>query len=345
MQLDQVFNMYNHVKKFGVDRSFLSLYDSNNQLSNMLGVKFPSCESVDCTGYPTSSYSQIFIVAMEDEKEGIFAKIGKGIKWIWEKIKELCTKVWDKIMSWFGSGDTTRRLEKCQQELKELAGQKSFGSRVKDTAKAVGSGLVTTAKVVTAPIRGVFRFCRKHWILTCLGLMVAIPVGIITLLGVIVYKVLKGIGKAMLGPNESKPSTPSMEDYPAGESGAEVEVEKSINEVTTNINGLDAKLDDACEIEQVDATVSNVFGIISDTLAIEKSINGTREKLNNGIKKITDFVNKATSGNSIAGMLVQKAASVTQTGIQKLIQSLFKSESTVRKVCGSIEQAVAALKQ
>jgi hypothetical protein len=39
---------------------------------------------------------------MEDEKEGIFAKIGKGIKWIWEKIKEICSTIWNKLKSWLG---------------------------------------------------------------------------------------------------------------------------------------------------------------------------------------------------------------------------------------------------
>ena len=143
----------------------------------------------------------------------------------------------------------------------------------------------------------------------------------------------------------NNPNTPSMEDYPAASAPAEAEVGKSINEITANIKGLDAKLNEACEIEQVNVTANDAIAIVSDTMAIEKAISGTREKLNNAIKKVTDFVKKITSSNNpITSMLVQKAGSIAQEGIQKLIQSLFKSESTARKVCGAMEMAIAALK-
>jgi hypothetical protein len=146
MQLDQVFNMYNHVKRFGIDRSFLSLYNSNNQLNSMLGVKFPSCESINSVGNANSNISRVFIVAMEDENEGIFAKIIKGIKWVWEKIKYLCTVVWKKIKSWIGLG-----TKKISHALDTVLNSKSKNKR-KSTVKVLTNKKVVVGALATIAV-------------------------------------------------------------------------------------------------------------------------------------------------------------------------------------------------
>ena len=95
MVFDQLMNMYTHVKRYGVDRTFLSLYNSDGQLNRMVGYKFPSCESIDSVGSVRSQASRAFIVAMEED--GIFKRI-----WTW--IKETITKVYNffiKVMDWF----------------------------------------------------------------------------------------------------------------------------------------------------------------------------------------------------------------------------------------------------
>ena len=95
MVFDQLMNMYTHVKNYGVDRTFLSLYNSEGQLNQMIGYKFPSCESIDSVGNINSSASRAFIVAMEED--GIFKRI-----WTW--IKETIAKVYNffiKVMDWF----------------------------------------------------------------------------------------------------------------------------------------------------------------------------------------------------------------------------------------------------
>lgn len=95
MVFDQVLNMYRHVKKNGIDRTFLSLYNNQGQLNSMIGYRFPSCESMDSVGSPRSSSSQAFIAAMESD--GIFSKI-------WEWIKEQWTKIvnfFRKVVDWF----------------------------------------------------------------------------------------------------------------------------------------------------------------------------------------------------------------------------------------------------
>lgn len=78
--LDQTFNMYQHVKKYGIDRTFLSLYNRAGELNDAIGCKFPSCESVDYVGSPYSTISTTFIAAMEDEQKGLFRRILDWIK-------------------------------------------------------------------------------------------------------------------------------------------------------------------------------------------------------------------------------------------------------------------------
>ena len=92
---DQLLNMYRHVKENGIDRTFLSLYNNNGQLNNMINYRFPSCESMDSVGSPRSSVSRAFIAAMEDD--GIFARIWNWIKEQWVKLCDF----FRKVISWF----------------------------------------------------------------------------------------------------------------------------------------------------------------------------------------------------------------------------------------------------
>ena len=95
MVFDQVLNMYRHVKRNGIDRTFLSLYNNQGQLNSMIGYRFPSCESMDSVGSPRSSSSQAFIAAMESD--GIFSKIWEWIKEQWAKI----VNFFRKVVDWF----------------------------------------------------------------------------------------------------------------------------------------------------------------------------------------------------------------------------------------------------
>ena len=123
VSLDRAFNMYNHVKNYGIDRTFLSLFNSNGELDNAIGCRFPSCESVDFGGNPCSNMSQAFIAAMEDENEGFFAKIWAFIKKCWNAIANFVSGVWDKFMSLFKKKDEDidSKLNELEQ-VKELAG-------------------------------------------------------------------------------------------------------------------------------------------------------------------------------------------------------------------------------
>ena len=122
VSLDRAFNMYNHVKNYGIDRTFLSLFNSNGELDNAIGCSFPSCESVDFNGSPYSNMSRTFIAAMEDENEGFFAKIWAFIKKCWNAIVNFIKSAWDKFMSLFKKkdGDVDAQLNELDK-VKSLA--------------------------------------------------------------------------------------------------------------------------------------------------------------------------------------------------------------------------------
>ena len=142
MVFDQVLSMYDHVAEFGVDRTFLSLYNRNGQLDNMIGFNFPSMESIDSVGSPRSAASQAFLAAMESD--GIFSKI-------WEWIKKVCKAIMNffiKIADWFREvmgnqeirvGKLLHRLATCEakseDKLKDVKIVTTDKSAAKDLAK------------------------------------------------------------------------------------------------------------------------------------------------------------------------------------------------------------------
>ena len=76
-EFDRIDQMIAHVEKYGVDRSFLSICNHNNMLSNIINVNLPACESFDVVG---SSSSAVSIAALEG-------------------LKEVATKIYDFIVS------------------------------------------------------------------------------------------------------------------------------------------------------------------------------------------------------------------------------------------------------
>jgi len=139
MVFDQLLNMYRHVKNYGIDRTFLSLYNGNGQLNNMIGYRFPSCESIDSVGSPRSQASRAFIIAMEED--GIFKRI-----WTW--VKETAVKVYNffiKVMDWFreACGNLDLRVGKLYKYFAE-AGKKDWDDIKDKTVKYVESSAITT---------------------------------------------------------------------------------------------------------------------------------------------------------------------------------------------------------
>ena len=149
LQLEQMLSMYDHVKQFGVDRTFLALYNNDGQLGRAIGVKFPGFESMDCVGVPTSTYSQMFIAAMEDENGGLLSKLWQWIKLLWESLKKIATVVWEKIKSFFGSADKSDAS--MLQQIQTL----------KDDAKVSTTIKVVKQWALRAIIAGIFTWVGK----------------------------------------------------------------------------------------------------------------------------------------------------------------------------------------
>ena len=147
MVFDQVLSMYDHVSEFGVDRTFLSLYNRNGQLDNMIGFNFPSMESIDSVGSPRSAASQAFLAAMESD--GIFTKI-------WEWIKKVCKAIMNffiKIADWFREvmgnqeirvGKLKRRLEQSEAKSED----KLKGVKIATTESSVGKELQKHQQII-----------------------------------------------------------------------------------------------------------------------------------------------------------------------------------------------------
>lgn len=100
--LDRTLTMYDHVKRFGIDRTFVSLYNRHGELDRVCNIRFPSCESMDTVGDRYSYYSTRFLVAMEADSGGAWEQFKTWMKKIWEWITTQLGKLWKKISKLFG---------------------------------------------------------------------------------------------------------------------------------------------------------------------------------------------------------------------------------------------------
>ena len=100
--LDHTLTMYDHVKRFGIDRTFVSLYNRHGELDRVCSIRFPSCESMDTVGDRYSYYSTRFLVAMEADSGGAWEQFKTWMKKIWEWITTQLGKLWEKISKLFG---------------------------------------------------------------------------------------------------------------------------------------------------------------------------------------------------------------------------------------------------
>ena len=48
-------NKYFHIAKYGVDRTYMRLFNKNGELNSALRINLPGCESFDATGSRTSA--------------------------------------------------------------------------------------------------------------------------------------------------------------------------------------------------------------------------------------------------------------------------------------------------
>ena len=163
--LSRMCDMYDHVKQFGIDRTFVSLYNRHGELDRVCGMRFPSCESMDVVGDRYSQYSTAFIAAMEDEKEGLWTKFKNLVSKIWNWIKNKVSAIWKGIKRLFGfAGKEADDLEKnvdgkSEAELTEAAGRvpESFTEKLLYFTQNAGP---TITQLVTAS--GMFFSMKKE---------------------------------------------------------------------------------------------------------------------------------------------------------------------------------------
>ena len=170
--LSRMCDMYDHVKQFGIDRTFVSLYNRHGELDRVCGIQFPSCESMDVVGDRYSRYSTAFIAAMEDEKEGLWAKFKKMVAKIWNWIKEKVSNIWSKIKHLFMSEKAKK--EELKKKYQEEAAKLNKGEMTLKEAKGfhpwirikrVGGWVFRTTGHV---IGGVTKFLWHHKFLVTL---------------------------------------------------------------------------------------------------------------------------------------------------------------------------------
>lgn len=127
MEFDKKFAMMSHVAKFGVDRSFLSICNSNGELATELGITLPATEDFEIYGDPNSNTSKKVMSSMESflgfgKKESLWSKFWKWIKEIVGKIlgwiKGFFSKVWEFIKKLLGLGKA--KLDKIEEVADKL---------------------------------------------------------------------------------------------------------------------------------------------------------------------------------------------------------------------------------
>ena len=133
--LVQASKLYTHVKTYGIDRTFLSIYNANHELDHMCGIRFPSCEAFSVTGNPHSQYSARFIAAMEDDNKGFWNWIKNAFQRAWEWIKEKASWIWSKITDFWDW--IKKQFKRLVDFFKRDKTPKNVG---KDTEAAVDAG-------------------------------------------------------------------------------------------------------------------------------------------------------------------------------------------------------------
>lgn len=97
LMVDRLLSMHNHVQNYGIDRTFLALYNEHNLLNNICNVKFPACEDV-LSDYDLNK--RYFEICME----GLGDAISDAFKWVIDKIKALLNwigEMWNKFWGLF----------------------------------------------------------------------------------------------------------------------------------------------------------------------------------------------------------------------------------------------------
>lgn len=148
MLLGQACSLYSHVKRYGIDRTFLSIYNANGELDRLCGIQFPSCEVFSTKGDRYSRYTAVFLAAMEGYNVSLWQRVKTKIKEFWEWIvgglANLMLKLYRKAAMWLNNIDKlVKRIESkydTSQEVK-LPRKYSIAWMAADSARSKGNVL------------------------------------------------------------------------------------------------------------------------------------------------------------------------------------------------------------
>lgn len=161
-QFDDLLAMQSHVAKFGVDRTFLSLFNKGGRLGRALGVDIPACESIDAVGYPTSALSMACLEAFGHKEKGVVAKIIDFIVALVNKIKNLAKRFWTWITGLFNN--QASKWNKLKQASKNRVAAKT-DKTVEVNAAGVSVDPDLKGKLLTQEVTNIAKSFRlQEWI-------------------------------------------------------------------------------------------------------------------------------------------------------------------------------------
>jgi hypothetical protein len=106
--LGQLSMMHDHVQKYGVDRTFLAMFNANGELSRMVKYNIPSCESFD-----TADVNALSVACCE----GISDTIKRFCLTIRDNYLKMLTPIRRAVQSW------TSDAKSCKSKLIDLKNQ------------------------------------------------------------------------------------------------------------------------------------------------------------------------------------------------------------------------------
>jgi len=125
-----------HLQKYGIDRTFLSLYNHDGLLTREFNIQLPSCESFDVVGNPNSAVSIAAIEGFTDTVKSIGTKVLDFLKKLLHKIVEFF-KFYNVRFRWF-----LERWKDDIEQIKQILRDKS-SELAKNTDKMVTCDMIT----------------------------------------------------------------------------------------------------------------------------------------------------------------------------------------------------------
>lgn len=112
-RIDHIFTMYETIKTFGVDRSFVALENFHGEFTRDFHIRLPSVEMMNPVGDPTDQLSVVCLEKLGGLVGGIWNFVKKVAVGIYHFIKKIVLGVWHFL---FGNGE--KQMEAYEKAVK-----------------------------------------------------------------------------------------------------------------------------------------------------------------------------------------------------------------------------------